>query len=604
MAEEKKQTSNVIRPEPTKNLPSEKEGDFKSFIESLYTNESVVESIHKTVDDLLKSTVEISNNTNKSVNNLNTINESILSLKDNLNNSDDNDNLNLLKSIDKRIENIYLNLENKPKDEAEDEADRRESVDKVSIYSFSEDALKQLNLKAGDGKNDKKGDKKDDKNLDFLRKVLEAAVPLIMAGGAFIASIGEMFKGGPLHGLGTLFAKGSVAAAFLALKGVGINVLGKLPIVGGIISIGSGILRLTRGDFFGGMVDFISGLLYFTPLWPLGVALDLFNMAVDMGETNPDALSGWAGKAVQAKTAISNFFKTHGRNLPIVGTVIRLGEAIGYFSAGQIQAGFKSMASVIPALWGGGMVFDWLFGAADPWAEDGSNKGAMHNIGKILRDFIAQRILQYVPNVWGLRSRLARLLGVTYNEATGEWVDTKDDYEFLKAEQYFTQQRVRDLQQKQQEQGLNRSERRELNQGISRSLEIGRQLDSEQFLDQRQEERSERQRLGDMILEEQVATKLSLDVNDPKREAIMDNLYHEGFTKEEIQTMIELMKQQTELQREALERAQTNPTIISSNSNMGGVTINHDPKPQIPKQRLSTLGYAGVGGSMMGMGMF
>jgi hypothetical protein len=511
MAEENKQTSNVIRPEPTKNLPNEKEGDFKSFIKSLFG---------------VKQT-------------------------------------DILKSIDQSISEISAKLAAK----YEDDGDRRESVDKVSIHSFSEDALKQLNLRAVDEKPDTDEKKVDSNNLGFLEQVLKAAVPLIIAGGAFIASVGEIFKGGPLHGLGTLFAKGSVAAAFLALKGVGINVLGKLPIVGGIISIGSGILRLTRGDFFGGIVDFISGLLYLTPLWPLGVALDLFNMAVDMGETNPDALSGWAGKAVQAKTAISNFFKTHGRNLPIVGTVIRLGEAIGYFSVGQIQAGFKSISGALFALGGGGMAFDWLFGAADPWAEDGSNLGNISNIGKIIKNHIAEKILHYFPEALGIRSRVAKLLGINYND------NIANEMQLLKNESQIESLQARS--------GRRPQTRSRHSSEISRLQSDNARIQFEEgVIDRDEYAYGEIERMMDM------------PVGDSRRIAIRDNLLSSGFEGQELREIAQMVRENSEIQRQMLEREQNqsseNPNVISNvNNNVSNThaIFNHDTRSKISDQR-------------------
>jgi hypothetical protein len=90
------------------------------------------------------------------------------------------------------------------------------------------------------------------------------------------------------------------------------------------------------------------------------------------------------------------------RDIPILGQFTRLGEAIGYFSTGDIKTGLKSILgmglNVIP---GGGALFDWLFGEGDDSGVATSTMKSMGNAVGNFKDFIVERI----TNLFSLGAR-------------------------------------------------------------------------------------------------------------------------------------------------------------------------------------------------------
>ena len=277
-------------------------------------------------------------------------------------------------------------------------ADRIERANPVMVTEFSEEAMTQLGLKKKDDDDDTAEPDRFDKGIDFITQMMKAAIPLMVSGGALFVALGEMFKGGPFQGAANLLAKGSVTAAFLALRMVGINVLRRLPIIGSIISLGSAMKRLSDGDVLGGLIDVGAAAAYMFPGKGtlIGIALDVLNARLDLEDEVGDG-TGFFGALAKVK----EWFSKNARNLPIVGGMMRLGEALGYFSLGgkdNILLGLRTLAGVFPGLVGLGGVYDWLYGSTELGNETtgivnpesvGKFKDAVKNVTRSLYDSVS-----------------------------------------------------------------------------------------------------------------------------------------------------------------------------------------------------------------------
>ena len=374
-----------------------------------------------------------------------------------------------LVSIDRnliRLLSKLSNFKNKP-DKVDDtsdskeqtnKSDRREDVSNVSVDDFSQTALNQLKASPTESETID-GEKEEDKTEGgFLTNLIKIAVPLLVTAGAFVASIKKMFEGDALQGIANMVSKsfallfvnlgsklpklfaaggfmrtilggifGKTAASAVAktgskgllgglLKGVGKKFLSKLPIIGSLISIASAMKRLSSGDILGGLVDVGAAVAYLFPGigTGIGVALDLLNATMDVTEARSDG-TGIGGAVVGVK----KWFSDNARNLPIIGTVVRLGETIGYFSTGDFKTGFKSLfgtfASVIPF---GGGVYDWLFGSTDPDASEGDKGGALGGLIKNAIDF-------FIGSIW---EKLTGLFGAVFDKAKSVIGEVKNKF--------------------------------------------------------------------------------------------------------------------------------------------------------------------------------
>lgn len=145
------------------------------------------------------------------------------------------------------------------------------------------------------------------------------------------------------------------AAGFVA-KGLGKAALKRLPMVGGIFSIMSGVDRWNRGERVQGLIDFASGAINLGipgAGWPVSMALDMLNMGIDFAKMDPGKASARAGSAGKifkyAKLGIP-FLK----KVPGLGLMIGLGLGIKKWQGGdkigamlEIASG---VASTIPGL--------------------------------------------------------------------------------------------------------------------------------------------------------------------------------------------------------------------------------------------------------------
>lgn len=171
-------------------------------------------------------------------------------------------------------------------------------------------------------------------------------------GEKIVKPVMGLFKGishifeplGKLFG-GALAKEGAKAGA----KGIGMSVLKKIPVVGGLIGLFFGIQRFKKGDILGGMLEIASGISSVIPGvgTAIGIAIDAFLLFRDF--KNPIRESKGKG------SDIAGGFKKVGievlKSLPVIGTFIHFKEAFGLWKTDKIGAMKEvalAMGSLVP----------------------------------------------------------------------------------------------------------------------------------------------------------------------------------------------------------------------------------------------------------------
>lgn len=176
-------------------------------------------------------------------------------------------------------------------------------------------------------------------------------------GGLLGTGLGKMIK--PFtKGLSKVLGKsvGKTAGKVLG-RGMGKAFLKKIPVVGGLMGLMFGIQRFKKGDWVGGLLEVASGISSIVPGvgTALGVAIDgllLFRdfkgVETGQGSVNDKLASG--SKKIGKQML---------RNIPGIGTFMRIKEGIDQWKSGDKGKAIKSFggawASLIP---GGGVIAD------------------------------------------------------------------------------------------------------------------------------------------------------------------------------------------------------------------------------------------------------
>lgn len=217
--------------------------------------------------------------------------------------------------------------------------------------------------------------------------------------GVFNADrISKMIKG--IFGVGADSAKVAPAvkvASGGAIKGILSKVftkgfLRRLPIIGTIIGVGSAVARIRDGDYVGGMIDLASAIAVSAgPLgWVLSLGLDILNIHQDIAGTriHPTG-TNWKDK-------INDLIIRKGRNMPVIGTIIRMGESLHHLFNGRYEQFFMglggSFASILP---GFGFLYDIIFSRDEEtgfYTRDGS-LGRVSDLIKNIRNSVADTLV-------------------------------------------------------------------------------------------------------------------------------------------------------------------------------------------------------------------
>lgn len=277
----------------------------------------------------------------------------------------------ILDSLKGVLNNAATPVEKEPKSELE----KIEEPKPVKIVGFENKAVEDLKLPnildskglIGGIKDAIKGAKikaeVDGDSQGFLAKLIPPSLLPILGGSAAIlaglASLMAAFNtDGETKGLLSLIGKGGIKGGLAVMaktlfKKFGIQVLKKIPIVGGLISFGLAIQRFFNGDIIGGSLELVSGLVGLIPIPGVGLAL---STGIDILQGILDAQGGGSsGEASDRKGKILlSWAKKLGgylwkgiKYVPVLGPALASAEAM---IQGNVPEALKQLAYILPPL--------------------------------------------------------------------------------------------------------------------------------------------------------------------------------------------------------------------------------------------------------------
>ena len=240
-----------------------------------------------------------------------------------------------------------------------------------------------------------------------------------------INAVGKFF-GGFIKGikasstLGKIMKGGSLMKVIkTAGKAVG-KVLMKfgrfLPWIGSLFSFGFAIAKYSKGDLVGGTLELVSGIINLIPGGVFVSALiDGYILYRDFtkGEEDSgvDPESGEPGMLSKIWTSVSGWFSENYKKLPIIGGIVKMGEAAGHLLKGEWLPGFRALSQIMPSLLGGsiggdlaGMGFDFvmgLFGTEDSIDYDSINTDTDGNSFSTMVGNMFSSIGGILGSIWG-----------------------------------------------------------------------------------------------------------------------------------------------------------------------------------------------------------
>ena len=172
--------------------------------------------------------------------------------------------------------------------------------------------------------------------------------------GKGLSEIPKAFKGLTSFGkVGGTMAKGIT-------KGLGKNVLKKVPVVGTLMSLAMAFYRWKRKDYAGAFIEISSGLAAMIPGvgTAISIGLDLVNLGRDTG-----LFKKMGEKAADTAKGVTKGLGENGLlSIPLVGPIYGISKAISLFKKGQKQEGLKLIGKSLAAMAipGGAFIADAL----------------------------------------------------------------------------------------------------------------------------------------------------------------------------------------------------------------------------------------------------
>lgn len=212
---------------------------------------------------------------------------------------------------------------------------------------------------------DDKNRSKEKQSESWLSKLLGPGSMLLISGLAALVAAFSGF-GGPFKGLLESFGKwgtmgglkligGTFKTMFKMIGGFLAKFLRRIPIVGGLVSFGFAYNAFKNGDYLGGVLDIVSGILNLLPFGftqVLSFGVDMFNAYLDY-QNKPDESGKKPGKLNIIKEMcepIWNFIKPFAKAIPILGTFLYGKEAIDAFKSGDIGKGLWKMLGALSTM--------------------------------------------------------------------------------------------------------------------------------------------------------------------------------------------------------------------------------------------------------------
>ena len=232
-------------------------------------------------------------------------------------------------------------------------------------------------------------------------------------------SIGGIFGkvGGEALGKGT----GEVAAL---LPKIGAKLFGGLskialkaiPYVGSLFSFYFAKQDYDEGDYVGMGLNIVSGLASLVPGFgiPLSIGIDVLNAMLEYNAGGEETMEGKQNAKINYLTKIYDFI----REIPLIGGLIKWGE--GFFALGQgdwrkavdllTETPFLGpLPGILQALLNSG-----AFGG------DGSESFSWDKFNDEMKKSMFRWICSFVPKLGGMRGAVAKWMGVSYDDNTGD----------------------------------------------------------------------------------------------------------------------------------------------------------------------------------------
>jgi hypothetical protein len=207
----------------------------------------------------------------------------------------------------------------------------------------------------------------------LIGSILKFLIPAVLGFGAVIAGVTSIimgfFKSGPMGNVMEAIGKVGLIAglkmiAKTFLKTLAMPVLKRMPFIGGIISFYFAYKEFSAGNIGKGLLQLISGFANFVPVVGpfLSIGVDLLTAFLDskgafgeegaLGSKNlMSTIKGWGA-------SIGKFIMDNALNMPILGTVKRMGMAYDAFTSGKWGEGFKQLGIGLISIGGGGQFLE------------------------------------------------------------------------------------------------------------------------------------------------------------------------------------------------------------------------------------------------------
>jgi hypothetical protein len=260
-----------------------------------------------------------------------------------------------------------------------------------------------------------------EKGLGFVFKtLLGGAGDELVQGGAQVASKAGFFKGMLPKIAGGLF------------KGLGATFLKGIPVIGSLISFYFAYDRFQKGDYIGSVIDVVGGLanlLSFTPLAPLALPISLGAAALNAfldykagGLPEGQQQGAKLGFLGDLASSIYGVLK----DVPIIGGLIKFGLGIYELASGNFS---KALDYLVEQPFLGpipGIIKSFM--DATVKNPDGTSSFSLDKFTDELKRNMFKFIISIVPNMFGMRGMIAKVMGLDYNDTTGDIKVSEDPY--------------------------------------------------------------------------------------------------------------------------------------------------------------------------------
>lgn len=218
------------------------------------------------------------------------------------------------------------------------------------------------------------------KSIKFLRPVINKIAKVVQGVFKFFTTIGDdlvkfLGKGGGMLGKAGK-ALGGVGKFLGGLaKGIGSKILKYarfIPVLGSFVSFGFAIAKFRSGDYFGAILELLSGILNLIPSGVTQVIsgiIDGFIIARELmgedeggGYSMDNKIKEGGSFLGDMMSSIGNFISTNLRNFPIIGGIILMYEGAMEIFNGNFLEGFKLLGKGLLAWIAGEKGADLIIG--------------------------------------------------------------------------------------------------------------------------------------------------------------------------------------------------------------------------------------------------